>query len=361
VKAIEPSVRLMAQQGTKAYKQKYALVFRREATVSNEMWQSDHTPMDIYVSDAQNNVIRPWLTIILDDFSRAVAGYYIAPDAPATWKTALALRQSIRRKDDLRWTVSGIPDTFYTDHGSDFTSKRMELVAAGIQMRLINSQVGEPQGRGKVERFFRSVNELFLRSVPGFAPDGRKPTGRLITFERLAELFHEWLLSQYMNQIHSETGMTPKAKWESTDLIPRLPESIDQLDLLLCTEATTRKVHRDGIRFHGLRYMDVNLSGYVGELLTVRYDPRDLAEIRLYFRDDFVCPAVCQELAGQIVSLKAIVKARFDERKRVSNAVKESAQFLNEFIAIHSSAGAVHADHKEENIPKTRLKRYHSD
>lgn len=359
VKRIDPAIRVLALEGTKAYKQKFDLIFRREAAKPNEIWQSDHTPLDIQLLDEQGMIGRPWLTVVLDDYSRAIAGYFLAFDSPAAWKTALALRQAIFRKDDPRWSVFGIPESFYTDHGSDFTSKRMEMVGASLKINLINSQVGEPRGRGKVERFFRTVNELFLCAIRGFAPAGHQPKGKLLTLDEFDYLFKEWLLSEYMTKKHSETGMAPQVRWDAHDFIPRFPDSTEQLDLLLCTEAQQRKVHRDGIRFYGLRYMDVNLCGYVGELVNVRFDPRDLAEIRLYCGDDFICRAVCQEIAGQVLSLKSIIKARKDERKRISNAIKESSAFLNEFIALHSSEPR-HEDKKQEH-PQTRLKCYRDD
>jgi len=42
--------------------------------------------------------------------------------------------------------------------------------------------------------------------------------------------------------------------------------------------AKPRMVHRDGIRFQGLRYLDPTLAAYVGEPVTIRYDPRDVGE-----------------------------------------------------------------------------------
>ena len=44
--------------------------------------------------------------------------------------------------------------------------------------------------------------------------------------------------------------------------------------------------------------------------MTIRYDPRDMAEIRVYHQERFLCRAVCQELAGETVSLKEIIRAR---------------------------------------------------
>jgi Mu transposase, C-terminal len=73
-----------------------------------------------------------------------------------------------------------------------------------------------------------------------------------------------FLLEDYHKRTHSETGQAPQARWEAGGWLPRLPESLEQLDLLLLTVATARRVHQDGIRFEGLRYLDLTLAGYVG-------------------------------------------------------------------------------------------------
>ncbi len=52
---------------------------------------------------------RPWLTVIEDDHSRAIAGYAVNLDAPSALQTALALRQAIWRKSEPGWHVCGIP------------------------------------------------------------------------------------------------------------------------------------------------------------------------------------------------------------------------------------------------------------
>jgi len=70
--------------------------------------------------------VRPWLTVVVDDHSRAVAGFTTFVGAPSALQTSLALRQAIWRKTDPAWQVCGIPDVLYVDHGSDFTSTHLE-------------------------------------------------------------------------------------------------------------------------------------------------------------------------------------------------------------------------------------------
>ncbi|MFX7938289.1 transposase family protein, partial [Acinetobacter baumannii] len=88
----------------------------------NAIWQADHTQLDILILDAGGRPVRPWLTTVLDDHSRVIAGYMVFLGAPSALNTSLALRQAIWRKADPTWPVCGIPDVLYVDHGSDFTS-----------------------------------------------------------------------------------------------------------------------------------------------------------------------------------------------------------------------------------------------
>jgi putative transposase len=165
----------LAHDGTKAYADRFELLYRREAGGSNEIWQADHTPLDLWVLDERGRPARPWLTIIMDDYSRAVAGYALSLQTPSSIQTALALRQAIWRKSDPHWSICGIPATFYSDHGSDFTSHHLEQVAADLRMALVFSTAGKPRGRGKIERVFGTVNQLFLCHQPGYTPPGSAP------------------------------------------------------------------------------------------------------------------------------------------------------------------------------------------
>lgn len=122
IATIDPALRTLAQHGDAAYRDQFGLVFRRTATRPNEQWQADHTLLDIEILDKAGASVRPWLTVVLDDYSRAVAGYTVFIGAPTVEQTALALHQAVNRKTNTAWPVSDLPDVLYRDHGSDFTS-----------------------------------------------------------------------------------------------------------------------------------------------------------------------------------------------------------------------------------------------
>jgi putative transposase len=315
VRSIDPAMTMLGHEGAKRYKEVFDLVYRREAAKPNEIWQADHTLLDLWVVTPPGKPARPWLTLFEDDHSRAVAGYAVNLDAPSALTTALAFRQAIWRKQQPDWHVCGIPGAFHVDHGSDFTSAHLEQVTADLKIRAYFSLPG--RGRGKVERIFGTINQMCLPPLPGYAPRGtpdRAGQARL-TLAELDDAVGAFIREAYNVTPHGETGMPPQQRWESGAFIPRMPDSLEQLDLLLLTVARPRKVHPDGIHFQGLRYLDPILAAYVGDSVIIRYEPRDLAEIRVFADTGFLCRAICPELAGTTVSLKEITAARNARRR----------------------------------------------
>jgi len=362
IKQIDPALRTLAHQGAAAYREEFDLLYRREATHSNAMWQADHTPLDIWLLDEAGKPAQPWLTVIEDDYSRCIASFRLSFQASTALTTALCLRQAIWRKAEPQWQICGIPSVFYTDHGSDFTSKHMEQVAVDLGIELIFSEKGVPRGRGKIERFFRSVNELFLQDVPGYAPKGYRAAEAKLTLPEFERRFRTWLLSDYHQRVHSETKCPPAERWQRGGFLPRMPDSLERLDLLLLTVAKTRRVQQDGIRFQGYRYIDATLAGYVKEDVLIRYDPADLAEIRVYFQDTFICRAITPELAGQTVSLKDIEKARSERRKQVRAGLSTRQTLVEQFLAVHQEEPPKRpAQAPVEAVERPRLKRYIND
>lgn len=269
VKSMPNSIIELAHRGVKSYSEKYDLIYIREAEKPNEFWQADQTLLDIEVLDEKMQRRRPWLSVIMDDYSRAIAGYSISFDAPSAIHTALMFHQAIWRKENSEWPICGIPEIFYTDHGSDFTSRHLEQVAMDLKIRLVFSKKGVPRGRGKIERFFLSINQLLLESLPGYTKN--RTSEKLLTIQELVKKIEYFLIYDYNHRIHSSTQKTPINNWNRSGFLPQMPESLEDLDLLLLHVSKSRKVHSDGIRFQGFRYINTNLSAYVGESVQIRY------------------------------------------------------------------------------------------
>lgn len=355
--SLSPSLKKLAHDGQKAYDNQYDLIYRREASYPNEIWQADHTPLDILVLNEKGNPERPWLTIILDDYSRAVAGYFLTFENPSAINTSLVLHQAIWRKSNPDWQICGIPEMFYTDHGSDFTSNHLEQVAIDLKINLVFSAIGVPRGRGKIERFFLTVNQLFLQDLPGYL--GNQTTSSLLTLKELDEKLFNFLIYNYHHRLHGTTKKEPIQSWNNSGFLPNMPESLESLDLLLLNVAKPRKVHSDGIHFQGLRYIDTNLAAYVGETIIIRYDPRDIAEIRVFYQDKYLCTSISPEISDYTVDLKEIVSARNKVRKNLKKQL-DSGKTVAEEIAL-SKQHDLGNKTNESNSKKSKLKRYFNE
>jgi len=105
VRSLEPGLLALAHHDLDVYREGFELVLRRESVHANDMWQSDHTLLDVMVLDEVGRPARPWLTVVQDDHSRVVAGYWVFLSDPSAAQTALAFRQAIWRKPDSAWPV----------------------------------------------------------------------------------------------------------------------------------------------------------------------------------------------------------------------------------------------------------------
>ncbi len=155
-----------------------------------QLWSADflHGPK----IRVQGKKRKTYLHAIIDDASRYVvrAGFFLAEDTEVLMKELMiAVRQH------------GIPMRFYTDNGACYASRHLKFVCANLGIQLIHTPPGKPRGRGKVERYFRTVRDGFL--------EGAKPPAH--TLDGINEAFRKWL-SSYHNRIHSSLGTSPKQK-----------------------------------------------------------------------------------------------------------------------------------------------------
>ncbi len=358
VRQLDPAMVTLAQDGHAAFRDQFELIYRHRADRPNALWQADHTQLDILILDANGVTVRPWLTIVMDDYSRVVAGYTVFLGAPSALQTSLALRQAIWRKSDPAWPVCGIPDMLYVDHGSDFISTHLEQVAAELHFQLVYSSVGRPQGRGKIERLFGTLNTELLPELSGYLSEGKPSSPPRLSLSELDTALGAFLIGTYNERQHSEIGDSPKKAWVGRGWLPHMPDTLEDLDLLLVMVAKSRVVRRDGIHFQGLRYIDPTLAAYVGEAVTIRYDPRDIAEIRVFHRHRFLCRAISPEHAGQTVTLKDIQTARTRHRQSLRAGIKERTARVTDYLP--ASVEGILPPEKDKSAKPQTSKKLHT-
>ena len=84
---------------------------------------------------------------------------------------------------------------------------------AGAMIEAVFSLPGQPRGRGRVERFFATVNQRLLSDLPGYAPAGQTKRPPALTLGALDHAFRRFVLDAYHQHPHSTTGVPPQARW----------------------------------------------------------------------------------------------------------------------------------------------------
>ena len=184
-------------------------------------------PNEIWTGDALHGPViagrKTYLFCFLDDRSRAVmaARFGFAEDAI---RLAAALRPALASR--------GVPEHVYVDNGSAFVDAWLLRACARLGIRLVHSQPGRPQGRGKIERFFRTVRGQFLAELT------EEKASRLKDLAELNRLFTAWTETVYHPREHSETGQAPLARWEAGGPFP-LPAAASLADAFRWSEWRT--------------------------------------------------------------------------------------------------------------------------
>jgi putative transposase len=230
---------------------------RFEAEQRNELWTGDalHGPL----IDGR----RVFLFCFIDDHSRLLAGYRWAAREDVL-NASRALRAGMAAR--------GRPRAVYVDNGSPFVSGQLLRACAVLGIRLIHSRPGRPEGRGKIERVFRTVRDQVLGELEDHPP---------ATLEELNRSFQAWVESVYHQREHSQTGQTPLARFLALGPPPLVSE-------LALSEAfrwsETRTVSRTAtIGLHGNTYeVDPELAGRRAQLV---FDPLQLSEIEVRVDD----------------------------------------------------------------------------
>jgi putative transposase len=142
---------------------------------------------------------------------------------------------------------------------------------ATLGIKLVHSTPGRPQGRGKIERYFRTVREQFLVELDDRA--AASVTG----LAELNRLLAAWIDTCYHTAVHSETGQPPLRRWQARLPSPLPLPTPDQLaEAFMWSER--RKVTKTAtVSLHGNTYqVNPALAGRYVELV---FDPFDLTRI----------------------------------------------------------------------------------
>jgi putative transposase len=275
-------------------------------TYANQRWQIDHSRLDIWIRvwDGEKWVpAQVWLSLVLDAHTRAIPGFVLSTKHPDAWTVALLMRHAILPKENPDWKVRGIPEVVQPDNGRDFRSHAVEVSFAYLKIRLEFDPPYYPNMKGKIERFFLTLDRGLLRALPGHMNAVGHTAGAavnyvdtLLTRKQLIREVEKFIVEDYHARTHSETKRKPGEHWEQTVKL-RMPESLDSLNRMLLKFDETRKVNQVGVSFkykgQGGDYWHPALVDCIGRDVQIRFNPEDMQRILLYdlHTGEFICEA----------------------------------------------------------------------
>lgn len=315
-----------------------------------ERVEIDHSPLKVVVGTKAGPIGQPWLTVLIDYYSRMVLGFCLGFEPPSYAVLMEALRTAILPKTDLMkrfpriqgiWPCFGIPERIVCDRGSDLISKDFEQAAFQLGIELDFNPPRTPHFKGTVESFFDNLNDQLLSALPGRTfrswerrADHNADDGPMLPYEALLEILHLHLVDVYAASKHPTSDKTRREMWleSAAEYPPSLPGSPEDLIVLLARR-TERVVTSRGIELSGMFYTSDELMALRGELgtnnldierLQVRYNPWDLGEAwvlnpvtETYIQIQAVDTALRGITEYQWKILRRAVRERFDEPEHV--------------------------------------------
>jgi transposase InsO family protein len=223
---------------------------RFEYDAAGELWMSDvmYGPK----IKVRGRLRRTYLIAFIDDATRVIA-FAAFTLSEGTVAFLPVLEQAIRRR--------GIPKRLYVDNGAAFRSRHLALVCAKLGIALIHARPYSPQGKGKMERWFRTTRMQLLPTLESAAP---------LTLETMNRMLSAWVEGEYHHAPHRGLGgETPADRWARMSADVKMPDSDVGAHFLYEQKrkvARDRTVTLDGVAFE----VDAAL---VGQTVVLRFDP----------------------------------------------------------------------------------------
>lgn len=221
-------------------------------------------PMDLVQADVMHGPKvagkKAYLIALIDDHFRLIlwAEFRFSETAE---EFISVLKQALLRR--------GLPRRLYVDNGSAFRSDRLAYSLALLGIALCHSTPYQPEGKGKCERWFRTVRQNFLPQLSLINTESLK---------NLNEVLHKWIDGYYHQTEHTTTGQTP---WERfvghLEVVRKAPDHLEKF----FRHRVLRRVGKDRVvSFNGQAY-EAPL-GTIGKRLELRYSPDQPEDIEVF-------------------------------------------------------------------------------
>lgn len=270
----------------------------------------DHTELDVVLVDSETGLPlgRPWLTLLIDAYSRRILAYWITFDEPSYRSLMMVIRRCVER-----WRR--LPEEVVVDGGVEFGSVYFERLCATYRTSVL-VRPGEPRFGAVIERFFGSLNTRLVHLLRGNTKATKNvreltpqtdPSNRAVwTLSRLAEMLDEFLFVLYDGLSHPVFGASPKEVFEArmgltgqrTDRLIADDETFRMTSLPSTRKGTARVDKRNrGVKVNGRFYNapEFRAAGVPGSTVAVKFDPSDVRRAFAFVAGQWVV-CYCQEL-----------------------------------------------------------------
>lgn len=259
---LDPFVEMKVKQGSRVARKYFqAAGISSPSPFALYTVEIDTHYLDIIVIDPETGqpLGRPFLACAIDTYSRAIVGTFISMFPPSALTTLAVIKDMITRPS--RNLPGGIPSIIIPDNGVEFKNNALARVCEQLKITLTPSQVGTPNNKPHIERFFGTLTHGILQKLPGTTfsnPTERgsyDSVGRaLLTLDQVKEYVDEWINTVYHLSIHSSTGRAPVLVWQ--DAIQHIkPSSMTDVDAdIICRRPVERTINQGRVTIDGLSY-----------------------------------------------------------------------------------------------------------
>jgi putative transposase len=249
------------------------------------------------------------------------------------------LMHAIAPKENSEWMNKGRPAIVQPDRGKTFLAHAVISSLSYLGIALDPDPPYYPNRKGKLERWFLTLDRGCLRILPGHMDaigktreSAEKHVHLLLTVPQLRKEIERWIVKDYHQRIHSGTGRKPAELWEETVRL-RLPASEEALHLMLLKSDKERRVYNTGIQFNfrdspageGHTYWGPELADRIGERVQLRYNPEDQESVLVYSAatNEYICEAWLMGDEDSRYTIEDVKRARIQLRRGMNERMKE--------------------------------------
>jgi hypothetical protein len=199
--------------------------------------------------------VRTYLHMFLDDCSR-----YPVWSQFYTSQNFETLRHCFKEAVLRR----GIPRLVYSDNAKIYRSQQFEFICASLGSTLLHSQPYVPNGRGKIERMFRTVRMRFLSTID---------EDKIDSLDMLNSMYFKWLEEDYIRNAHSELGdgLSPHDVLMSQVDKLKLPADKNVVDEIFLHRVSRKVQHDATIQIDNILYETEPC--FAKKRMDIRFDP----------------------------------------------------------------------------------------